>query len=159
MAADPPPRSPLAPAAFPSLPTVAGVRLATAATGIRYKNRADLLLAVLDPGTSVAGCFTRSQTRSAPVDWCAESTKGGKARAVLVNAGNANAFTGSHGVRTVDRLTAKLGRLLHCPQEEILSLPLALSAKSSIRRPSSRHFRKCWRKPRRIAGPTRRPPS
>ena len=93
--------SPLAPAAFPHLPPIAGVRLAAAETGIRYKNRPDVLLAVMDPGTSVAGCFTRSKSRSAPVDWCAESLKGGTARAVVINAGNANAFTGKAGVATV----------------------------------------------------------
>ena len=60
--------SPLAPAAFPDLPPIAGVRLAAAETGIRYKNRPDVLLAVLEPGTTAAGAFTRSKSRSAPVD-------------------------------------------------------------------------------------------
>ncbi len=78
-----------------------GVRLATGETGIRYKNRPDVLLAVMDPGTAVAGCFTKSKSRSAPVDWCVESLAAGSARAVVINAGNANAFTGKAGVATV----------------------------------------------------------
>ena len=93
--------SPLAPEAFPALPPIAGVRLAAAETGIRYKNRPDVLLAVMDKGTTVAGCFTRSKSRSAPVDWCVKSLAGGTARAVVINAGNANAFTGKAGVATV----------------------------------------------------------
>jgi glutamate N-acetyltransferase/amino-acid N-acetyltransferase len=62
--------SPLAPTRFPDLPTIGGVMLATAHCGIRYKGRTDLMLAVLDPGTTVAGVFTRSLTPGAPVDWC-----------------------------------------------------------------------------------------
>jgi glutamate N-acetyltransferase/amino-acid N-acetyltransferase len=111
--------SPLAPAAFPALPPIAGVRLAAAETGIRYKNRPDVLLAVMDPGTSVAGCFTRSKSRSAPVDWCAESLKGGTARAVVINAGNANAFTGKAGVATVTAVAKSAAKLLDCRPAEI----------------------------------------
>src|ERR1700688_3397405 len=92
--------SPLAPAAFPSLPAIAGVRFAEAEAGIRYKNRRDVLLAVFDKGTTVAGVFTRSKCPSAPVDWCRQALKGGKARALLVNSGNANAFTGKRGRET-----------------------------------------------------------
>src|SRR5262245_40360910 len=83
--------SPLAPKDVPTLPPLAGVRLATAAAGIRYKNRTDVLLALLDPGTSVAGVLTRSKCPSAPVDWCRARLKSGKARALVVNSGNANA--------------------------------------------------------------------
>jgi glutamate N-acetyltransferase/amino-acid N-acetyltransferase len=111
--------SPLAPAVFPDLPPVAGVRLAAAETGIRYKNRPDVLLAVLEPGTSVAGCFTRSKSRSAPVDWCAASLKGGTARAVVINAGNANAFTGRAGVATVTAVAKSAAKLLSCKPAEI----------------------------------------
>jgi glutamate N-acetyltransferase / amino-acid N-acetyltransferase len=111
--------SPLAPAAFPHLPPIAGVRLAAAETGIRYKNRPDVLLAVMEPGTSVAGCFTRSKSRSAPVDWCAESLKGGTARAVVINAGNANAFTGKAGAATVTAVAKAAGKLLDCKPVEI----------------------------------------
>jgi glutamate N-acetyltransferase/amino-acid N-acetyltransferase len=111
--------SPLAPVVFPDLPPVAGVRLAAAETGIRYKNRPDVLLAVMEPGTSVAGCFTRSKSRSAPVDWCAASLKGGTARAVVINAGNANAFTGRAGVATVTAVAKSAAKLLSCKPAEI----------------------------------------
>jgi glutamate N-acetyltransferase / amino-acid N-acetyltransferase len=111
--------SPLAPAAFPHLPPIPGVKLAAAETGIRYKNRPDVLLAVMEPGTSVAGSFTRSKSRSAPVDWCAESLKGGTARAVVINAGNANAFTGKAGIATVTAVAKAAGKLLDCKPVEI----------------------------------------
>ena len=111
--------SPLAPAAFPELPPIAGVTLAAAETGIRYKNRPDVLLAVMEPGTAVAGCFTRSKSRSAPVDWCAESLSQGRARAVVINAGNANAFTGKAGVATVTAVAKSAAKLLDCEPSEI----------------------------------------
>src|SRR6476620_4733121 len=94
-------RSPLAPEKFPVLPPIDGVTFAVAETGIRYKNRPDVLLAVISPGSAVAGVLTRSKSRSAPVDWCAKMLKGGSACALIVNSGNANAFTGSAGVKTV----------------------------------------------------------
>ena len=80
-----PERSPLAPDRFPDMPEVAGVRLAAAACGIRYKGRSDLMLAVIEPGATVAGVFTRSAMASAPVDWCRAGLKGGKARAVVID--------------------------------------------------------------------------
>ena len=91
------PVSPLAPTEYPELPEVAGVRFATAEAGIKYKNRTDVLLVAMDPGTVVAGVLTRSKCPSAAVDWCRERLAGGKARALLVNSGNANAFTGKKG--------------------------------------------------------------
>src|SRR5689334_10875607 len=90
--------SPLAPSQIPKLPPLAGVRLAAGAANIRYKDRTDLLLAVLAPGTQVAGVFTRSKTASAPVEWCRENLAGGSARMLVVNSGNANAFTGAAGM-------------------------------------------------------------
>ena len=111
--------SPLAPEVFPNLPAIAGVTLASAATGIRYKNRPDVLLAVLAPGTTAAGCFTLSKSRSAPVDWCAKILGGGTARAVAVNAGNANAFTGRAGVKTVTAVAAAAAKALKCKPGEI----------------------------------------
>jgi glutamate N-acetyltransferase / amino-acid N-acetyltransferase len=99
------PVSPLAPDQFPHLPAIEGVRLATAAAGIRYQNRADVLLAIFDPGTEVAGVLTRSKCPSAAVDWCRANLKRGKARALVVNSGNANAFTGKAGADSV-KLTA-----------------------------------------------------
>ncbi len=84
------------------MPAIAGVTLATAAAGIKYKDRTDVLMALLDPGTTVAGVFTRSKCPSAPVEWCRAKVKGGKARALVVNSGNANAFTGKDRPRRGD---------------------------------------------------------
>ena len=111
--------SPLAPEAQPVLPPIAGVGLASAETGIRYRNRPDVLLAIMAPGTTVAGCFTRSKSRSAPVDWCAASLGGGTARALVVNAGNANAFTGKAGVATVTAVARSAAKLMGCKPAEI----------------------------------------
>ena len=112
-------RSPLAPEALARLPAIAGVRLATAETGIRYKNRPDFLLAGFAPGTSVAGVFTTSKSRSAPVDWCVQSLGGGEARALVVNAGNANAFTGKAGVATVKAVAAAAAKALDAKPGQI----------------------------------------
>ena len=104
--AAPSPVSPLAPKSYPDLPPVEGVRFATAA-GIKYRGRTDVMLALLDKGTQVAGVFTKSKCSSAPVDWCRSKLAGGKARALVVNSGNANAFTGRDGLEQA-RFTAKL---------------------------------------------------
>ncbi|MDD1519698.1 MULTISPECIES: bifunctional glutamate N-acetyltransferase/amino-acid acetyltransferase ArgJ [Bradyrhizobium] len=111
--------SPLAPKTVPDMPVIAGVRLATAEAGIRYKNRTDVLLAVMDKGTAVAGVFTKSKCPSAPVEWCRAKLKGGKARALVVNSGNANAFTGKTG-RASTALTAKIAaKAVGCSESEI----------------------------------------
>jgi glutamate N-acetyltransferase / amino-acid N-acetyltransferase len=89
------------------MPAIAGVRLATAAAGIKYAGRTDVLLALLDSGTVAAGVFTRSKCPSAPVEWCRARLKGAKPRALVVNSGNANAFTGKSG-RDACRLTADI---------------------------------------------------
>ena len=82
--------------------------MATAAAGIRYAGRTDVLLALFDPGTTVAGVFTKSKCPSAPVEWCRDHLKGGTRRAALVvNSGNANAFTGKSG-RAATKLTADI---------------------------------------------------
>src|SRR5262249_59343165 len=99
--------APLAPARFPDRPSVPGARLATAAAGIRYAGRTDVLLTLLDPGPSVAGVLPRSKCPSAPVDWCRARLKSGAARALVVNSGNANAFTGKSG-RAATKLTASI---------------------------------------------------
>ena len=99
--------SPLAPTSFPDLPEIKGVRFASGAAGIRYKDRTDVMLAVFDKGTEVAGVFTKSKCPSAPVDWCRARLKAGKARALIVNSGNANAFTGKAGAQAV-KITAAL---------------------------------------------------
>ncbi|MBR0725942.1 bifunctional glutamate N-acetyltransferase/amino-acid acetyltransferase ArgJ [Bradyrhizobium manausense] len=111
--------SPLAPKNVPDMPVIAGVRLATAEAGIRYKNRTDVLLAIMDKGTAVAGVFTKSKCPSAPVEWCRAKLKGGKARALVVNSGNANAFTGKTG-RSSTALTAKIAaKAVGCSESEI----------------------------------------
>lgn len=111
--------SPLAPKNVPDMPLIAGIRLATAEAGIRYKNRTDVLLAVMDKGTAVAGVFTKSKCPSAPVEWCRARLKGGKARALVVNSGNANAFTGKTG-RASTALTAKIAaKAVGCSESEI----------------------------------------
>jgi glutamate N-acetyltransferase/amino-acid N-acetyltransferase len=89
------------------MPVIDGVRLATAAAGIRYPGRTDVMLALLEPGTTVAGVFTRSKCPSAPVEWCRARLKPGRACALVVNSGNANAFTGKNG-RAATKLTADL---------------------------------------------------
>ncbi|WP_274630251.1 bifunctional glutamate N-acetyltransferase/amino-acid acetyltransferase ArgJ [Arvimicrobium flavum] len=98
--------SPLAPKKHAKLPPLDGVRIATAEAGIKYRNRTDLLVMVFDEGTEVAGVFTRSKCPSAPVDLCRENLSGGKARMLVVNSGNANAFTGKKGRETTS-MTAK----------------------------------------------------
>jgi len=111
--------SPLAPKHVPDMPAIAGVRLATAAAGIRYAGRTDVLLALFEAGTSVAGVFTRSKCPSAPVEWCRAYVKSGKVRALVVNSGNANAFTGKNG-RAATKLTADIAaKATGCKPSEI----------------------------------------
>ena len=111
--------SPLAPTDVPEMPAIAGVKLATAAAGIRYKGRTDVLLAVMDKGTSVAGVFTKSKCPSAPVDWCRAKLGRGHARALVVNSGNANAFTGKTG-RQSTALTASIAaKAAGCSPNEV----------------------------------------
>lgn len=98
--------SPFAPKTLAKLPPIEGVAFATAEAGIRYKGRTDLMVARFAEGTTAAGVLTRSKTCSAPVLWCRDSLKGGKARALVVNSGNANAFTGKRGAEAT-RLTAE----------------------------------------------------
>jgi len=112
--------SPLAPAAFPALPAVGGVTFATAEAGIKYRGRTDVLLMVFDKGAEVAGVFTRSKCPSAPVDWCKAALANGRARALLVNSGNANAFTGKRGRETVRLSAALVAETLGCRPRDVL---------------------------------------
>ena len=113
------PISPLAPAHLPDMPDIPGVRLATAAAGIRYAQRADVLLALFEPGTTAAGVFTRSKCPSAPVEWCRACLKKSKTRALVVNSGNANAFTGKSG-RDACKLTAQIAaRAVGCKPTDV----------------------------------------
>jgi glutamate N-acetyltransferase/amino-acid N-acetyltransferase len=111
--------SPLAPARFPDLPPLPGVRLAAHACGIRYTGRDDLMLAELAPGSTVAGVLTRSATAGAPVLWCRDCLKGGKVRGIVVNSGNSNTFTGHAGQETVTATAAAAARLFACDPQEI----------------------------------------
>ncbi len=111
--------SPLAPKHVPEMPAIGGVRLATAQAGIRYAGRTDVLLALFDAGASAAGVFTRSKCPSAPVEWCRAHLKAGYARALVVNSGNANAFTGKSG-RDACKFTAQLAaRAIGCKPADI----------------------------------------
>jgi len=113
------PVSPLAPKTYPELPEIAGIRFATAEAGIKYKNRTDVLLVHMDEGTVVAGVLTRSKCPSAAVDWCRANLPGGKARALLVNSGNANAFTGRKGRAAVELSADIVSKALGVAPSEI----------------------------------------
>ena len=111
--------SPLAPASFPQLGPIAGVRLAAFACGIRYTGRYDLMLAELAPGSAIAGVFTRSLTAGAPVVWCRECLAGGKVRAIVANSGNSNTFTGRVGNEVVEATATTAARLLECDPRQV----------------------------------------
>jgi glutamate N-acetyltransferase/amino-acid N-acetyltransferase len=111
--------SPLAPKKYIRMPPLEGVRIATAEAGIKYKNRTDLLAMVLEEGTQVAGVFTRSKCPSAPVDFCRSNLDGGKARMVVVNSGNANAFTGKKGRETTRMTGEAAAKAADCPVGEV----------------------------------------
>ncbi len=113
------PVSPLAPAASPDLPAIRGVGLATAQAGIRYSGRTDVLYVALPEGTVAAGVFTRSKCPSAPVDWCRDALRGGSARALVVNSGNANAFTGARGRESVVRTAEIAARAAGCEAGQV----------------------------------------
>ncbi len=114
----PPSISPLA-VDLPPLPELAGVRLGAAAAGIRYQGRTDLVMAELAPGTAVAGVFTRNRCPGAPVDWCRSILPAGRARALVVNAGNANVFTGRAGREAVQATAEAAARLVGCPARQV----------------------------------------
>lgn len=111
--------SPFAPQQLAEMPAIEGVRFAACEAGIRYKNRDDLMVAVLDPGTVAAGVLTQSKTCSAPVLWSRQSLEGGKARILVVNAGNANAFTGKKGREAVATTAEFAMKAVGCEQDEV----------------------------------------
>lgn len=118
--------SPLAPrGGFPRLPVIDGVRFAAVAAGVKYAGRTDLMLAELAPGSAIAGCFTRSSTRSAPVLDCEAKLRlpvdPSAGAAIIVNSGNSNAFTGGGGVAAVERITSAIARELGIPQARVFS--------------------------------------
>ena len=112
------PVSPLA-LPLPEMPAIAGAECASIAAGIRYKTREDMTVFRFAPGTTVAGVFTRNKCPGAPVDWCRAALKGGKARALVVNAGNSNVFTGRAGRETCERTAAETAALLGCKPREV----------------------------------------
>jgi len=114
-----PPRSPLAPAALPPPPAVAGVRIAAMAAGLRYRGRHDLTLLAFPAGATVGGVLTRSATAGHPVLWCRRLLPEGRIRALLVNAGNANVFRGAEGDRAVRLEAEAAAKALGCTADEV----------------------------------------
>lgn len=113
-------RSPFAPGRVDDLPPISGVELASVSAGLRYKNRPDLLLAAFPQGARVAGLYTRSACPSAAIEWCRDITPAGNAFGLVVNAGNANAFTGRRGADAC-RMTARFAaEALRCEPAQIL---------------------------------------
>ncbi len=112
--------SPLAPKYFPDLPEISGVELATAAAGIKYQGRTDLMLAYFPDGAAMAGVLTKSLTRSAPVEWCIDNLPQNLAKAIIVNSGNSNAFTGKSGVFTTRHMIDATADILDCNSQQIL---------------------------------------
>ena len=119
------PVSPLAPTSFPDLPVIAGVEFAAGAAGIKYQGRTDVMLVRLAPGTAIAGAFTRSSTRAACVLDCQDKLTGAQdaqgGAAIIVNSGNANAFTGAEGQRSVDAVTGAVAKALGVPARRVFS--------------------------------------
>ena len=117
--------SPLAPARFPDLPVIKGVKFAAASAGIKYQDRTDVMLVRLPPGTSIAGAFTRSSTRAASILDCQDKLTGSQdvesGAAIIVNSGNANAFTGADGQRAVDAVTDAVARAVGVPARRVFS--------------------------------------
>jgi len=111
--------SPFAPRSYPVLPEIEGVRFASGAAGIRYHDRTDVMLALFEKGTEVAGVFTKSKCPSAPVEWCRARLKRGTARALVVNSGNANAFTGRNGAEAAKFTAVLTARASGAPVAEI----------------------------------------
>jgi glutamate N-acetyltransferase/amino-acid N-acetyltransferase len=112
-------KSPLAPVGVPDMPSIPGVRVAGMAAGLKESGRPDLFMADLAAGTTVAGVFTQSACASAPVEWCRKVLPGGAARGIVVNSGNANAFTGKAGDKTVAHTVRTAAQLIGCRQKEI----------------------------------------
>lgn len=111
--------SPFAPKKMPSMPVIQGCELAIGEAGIKYEDRADLLLMRFAEGTSVAGTFTQSKTASGAVEWCRTHVGNGHARALIVNSGNANAFTGALGEKSVTIVADKVSQLVGCSVGEV----------------------------------------
>ncbi|MEO0328457.1 MAG: bifunctional glutamate N-acetyltransferase/amino-acid acetyltransferase ArgJ [Pseudomonadota bacterium] len=111
--------SPLAPRLYPEMPVIEGVALAAIEAGIKYHGRKDLCLIVFDRPAEIAGVFTKSRCPSAPVDWCRKHLSKGKAKAIVINSGNANAFTGKRGVDAVELTAKAASSVLNCPEKSV----------------------------------------
>ncbi len=116
---DAPSVSPLAPKTYPNMPPLAGLRMATGAAGVRYRGRTDVLMVTFARDTQVAGVFTTSRTASAPVEWCKSHLPRGTARALIVNSGNANAFTGKYGADASRDIAQSAAATLDCPAQDV----------------------------------------
>lgn len=116
-------RSPLAPEAFPELPVIKGARFASHAAGVKYQGRTDVMMVALDAGSSIAGVFTKSSTRSAPVLDCQDKIGGApeEGAVILVNAGNSNAFTGKAGVESVRAITTSVSEIMETPISRVFT--------------------------------------
>ena len=112
-------KSPLAPKKFPDIPEISGVQIATGACGVRLSQKRDVMLVSLAKGTTVAGVFTQSKTAAAPIDWCKKCLKNGLARALVVNSGNANAFTGNSGIVAVERTAKRTSEIINSVEKDV----------------------------------------
>ncbi len=135
-------RSPLAPVRFPDLPPIDGLRLAVAASGLKYRNRHDLLLMTLSETTNVAGVFTQSDAAAAPVIWSRDVVASGRASAILTNAGNANAFTGEGGQDAVQQISKALALALDISADQILLASTGIIGEPLEPTKLSAHFHK-----------------
>ena len=125
--------SPLAPVTYADMPAIEGLRIATGAAGIKYKGRTDVLLMVLDAPGGIAGVFTKSKCPSAPVDFCRDSLKGGSVRAIVVNSGNANAFTGRKGRETTAMTAVAAAEAVGCKTNEVFLASTGVIGRASCR--------------------------
>ena len=111
--------SPLAPKSFPKVPDIKGVKIGTAKSGVKYKGRNDIFTAIFDKGTSVAGVFTQSKIPAEPVNFSKKNIVDGKAKALVVNAGFANAFTGVKGKKINKSISSNVKKILKCNEKDI----------------------------------------
>ncbi|SER33163.1 glutamate N-acetyltransferase [Faunimonas pinastri] len=132
--------SPLAPTSYPEMPEIEGVRIATAEAGIRYKGRTDLLFVGFDEGTTVAGVFTRSRCASAPVEWNRARLGKGQARALVVNSGNANAFTGMKGRSSTTATARAAADAARCTPDEVFLASTGVIGEPLDPAPFERHL-------------------
>ncbi len=133
-------KSPLAPSKAAHLPPLVGVTLAAVETGMKYQDRDDLMLVYFPDGAEIAGVFTRSKCFSAPIGWCRDIMGGGQAKALLVNAGNANAFTGTAGDKAVAEIAGSLSKALGCKKEELYFASTGVIGEILPSKPIIAHF-------------------